>query len=426
MPIETSARIAFLKKIYFFHGLDDDAIAAIAAELEELSVPKDGVVFRQDALAESFFMIYNGSVRIVRKQEGKEIQLAVLVRNDYFGELALVSQRRRSATVTALQDTSLLVLSREDFTKLFKQAPVLKYNLEVAVKSRQLARKLQFKWLRDDEVVYFLAHKHVIALYPKLILPILSLLIPIGILYGWLFIVNFAIVAIAAAMSLIAIALWITWLVIDWGNDYYIVTNQRVVWLEKVIGIYDSRQESPLGTTLSVGIETSQLGRILDYGDVIVRTWVGRIPFNNVSHPEQAQHMIEEHWHRTEEQAVGLEKEAMKDAIRRKLQLPLPPSGKPKADTDISSSSGKPAKPKPKQGRANLLRVLGANTLKLRYETGDSVFYRKHWFVLIQQAWMPLAGIIGVIVLFFWRLVRLAQLPDEAFVQIIDGKLVFY
>ena len=416
MPIETSARIAFLKKIHLFHGLDDDAIAAVAAELEELSVPKDGVVFRQDALAESFFMIYNGSVRIVRKQEGKEIQLAVLVRNDYFGELALVSQRQRSATVTALQDTSLLVLSREDFTKLFKQAPVLKYNLEVAVKSRQLARKLQFKWLRDDEVVYFLAHKHVIALYPKLILPILSLLVPIGLLYGWLFIVNFVIVAIAAAMSLIAIALWITWLVIDWGNDYYIVTNQRVVWLEKVIGIYDSRQESPLSMVVSVGVEAEQIGRILDYGNVIVRTFVGRITFGTVNHPNQAARMVEEYWQRTREAAVGLEKEAMKDSIRRRLGIPIPPKPAPASDQPTTSI--------PKQGGAAWLKLLGASTLKLRYETGDSVIYRKHWVVLILESWIPFVGTLGVLGLFLYRLVRLAFLPNEAFISLATGLTV--
>jgi len=425
VTIETSARVAFLKKIHLFHGLDDDELQTIAEKLSEASHPAGAVIFEQDGKAESFYLIHGGSVNITRRQDGKQLQLAVFVKSDYFGELALVSNQRRSASATAVTDTTLLVLSRKDFEQLYKSDPKLRLNLEVAVRSRQLAQRLRFKWLRSDEAVYFLARKHPIVLYQKLIWPVLALFVPLFFFYAWYSIVSFAIVALAAWGSLIAIILWIAWLRIDWGNDYYIVTNQRVVWLEKVIGIYDSRQESPLGTTLSVGVETSQLGRILDYGDVIVRTWVGRIPFNNVSHPEQAQHMIEEHWHRTEEQAVGLEKEAMKDAIRRKLQLPLPPSGKPKADTDISSSSGKPAKPKPKQGRANLLRVLGANTLKLRYETGDSVFYRKHWFVLIQQAWMPLAGIIGVIVLFFWRLIRLAQLPEEAFVQIIDGKLVF-
>ena len=113
--IETSARIAFLQKIHLFHGLDDGELAVLAEELEERSVAKGEVVFAQGGKAEAFYMIYGGSVRVTRKQDGKERQLAIFVKNDYFGELALLSNRSRSATVTALADTSLLVLSRADF-----------------------------------------------------------------------------------------------------------------------------------------------------------------------------------------------------------------------------------------------------------------------------------------------------------------------
>lgn len=413
MPIETSARVAFLKKIHLFYGLEDDALTVVAKELEELPVPKDGVVFKQDGPAESFYMIYGGSVRIVRKKDGKEIQLAQLVKNDYFGELALVAHRRRSATVTALTDTSLLVLSRKDFEKLFKQSPEIQYNLEVAVKSRQLAGKLRFKWLRSDEVIYFLARKHPIALYPKLILPILSLVVPLGLIYSYFFILPYSVVALAGGMSLLAIALWVTLLVIDWGNDYYIVTNQRVVWLEKIIGVYDSRQETPLSMVVSVGIEAEQFGRILDYGNVLVRTYVGKIAFNTVNHPSQAAHMVEEYWQRTREAAVSMEKEAMKDSLRKQLGIPIP--------TKPVTASDQPTTSVPRRSGAALLKLLGASTLKLRYETGDSVVYRKHWVVLILESWISFFGTLGVLALLLYRMIQLAFLPDEDFISLATG-----
>lgn len=426
MTIETSARVAFLKKIHLFYGLEDDELEAVANELTEVSYPTGSVIFEQNAEAESFFLIYEGSVRIMRKEGNKEFQLALLVKNDYFGEMALAAHRRRSGTVTTLTDTRVLILSLKNFEGLYKRAPQLRLNLEVALRSRTLARSLKFKWLRPDEVVYFLARKHPVVLYENLLLPIFALIVPIGLFYGWVNILNYLIVLLAASGSLIAIFLWIGWLIIDWGNDYYVVTNQRVVWLEKVIGIYDSRQESPLSTILSVGVETDLLGRILDYGNVIVRTFVGRIPFNNVSHPEQAQHMIEEYWNRTKETGRELEKQAIKEAIRRKLGIapPVVKSAPPQTKPEPAPAKKKPASPQPKRGRSNLLRLLGANTLKLRYETGDMVIYRKHWFVLLKQAWMPLAGVIGVILLFFWRLVRLVQSPEEVFIQIVEGRLV--
>jgi CRP-like cAMP-binding protein len=408
--VEISARVAFLKKIHLFYGLEDDELTTIAEEMEEVSFAKGDTVFSQDSKSESFYLIHQGSVRIVRKQKQKEIQLAVLVRNDYFGEMGLIARRRRSGTVVATTDTSLLVLTHRDFERLFRKSPTLRLNMDVAVQSRKLARTLRFKWLRSDEVVYFLARKHKIVLYQKLIIPVLAFIAPLAFFYGWFVFAPFFIVGFAAFLSLLACIGWVAWVIIDWGNDYYIVTNQRVVWLEKVVGIYDSRQETPLSTILSVGVETDQLGRILDYGNVIIRTFVGRISFNLVTHPEQAQHMIEEYWNRTKEHAAGVEKDAMKNAIRMRLGLPTPkqergfgesaPAAKKDSQPSASTSS-----------RLALLKFLGADTLKLRYELGENVIYRKHWIVLLLQAWIPLVSSFGVVVMFIVRLFQLAFDP---------------
>ncbi|RPJ24670.1 MAG: cyclic nucleotide-binding domain-containing protein [Chloroflexi bacterium] len=413
MPIETPARIAFLKKIHLFHGLEDDELALLAEKLEESSVPKDEMVFKQGDKATSFYLIYGGSVRIVRRDKGKEFQLARLVKEDYFGEMALVANRPRSGTVIALADTSLLVLSRAHFQQLYKDAPHIRLNLELAIRSRQLSRKLHFKWLRPEEVIYFLARKHPIVLYQNLVLPIVMLALPLALFYGWLTLARFVIVALAASLSLLAILAWMAWLIIDWGNDYYIVTNQRVVWLEKVVGIYDSRQESPLSTILSVGIEANPFGRVLDYGDVIVRTFVGRIIFNNVNHPNQASHMVEEYWQRTRETAASMEKEAMKNALRKRLGIIPPPPP--------TVEAVKPEPPRAERKRQSLLRLLGANTLKLRYESGDTVTYRKHWVVLIMEAWLPVMGVLGSLLLFLYRLYQLAISPAEVFISFSGG-----
>jgi hypothetical protein len=408
--IELSARIAFLKKIHLFQGLEEEELAAIAAEMDEVQYAKGDVIFEQDGKADNFYLIYGGSVRIVRKQNKKAYELARLVREDYFGEMALIANRRRSATATALTDTSLLVLSRADFEKLFKKDPHLKLNLAVAIRSRQLAQRLRFKWLRTGEVVYFLARKHVVILLQSLVLPVFLVFIPLGLFYAWVVAVHSLVVLLASIVSLLFLIGWIVWLIIDWGNDYYIVTNQRVVWLEKVVGLYDSRQESALSTVLSVGVEANPLGRALDYGNVIVRTFVGRIPFSHVEHPNQAARMIEEYWMRTRAAAVATEKEAMKDEIRKKLGIPIPP--KPKAEAPP---------PAPPRRRQSLLRLLGANTLKLRYETGDTVIYRKHWVVLVLEAWMPVLGMLGTVVLMIQRLIQLFQLPNEAAISLNGG-----
>jgi hypothetical protein len=106
----------------------------------------------------------------------------------------------------------------------------------------------------------------------------------------------------------------------------------------------------------------------------------------------------------------------MKDALRKQLGItPAPP---PKTD------SAKPPAPRPERKRQSFLRLLGANTLKLRYESGDTVIYRKHWIVLILEAWLPVLGIFGSLLLFLYRLYQLAWIPEEDFISFTGGLAV--
>jgi hypothetical protein len=167
-------------------------------------------------------------------------------------------------------------------------------------------------------------------------------------------------------------------------------------------------------------VEANQVGKILDYGNVNIRTFVGRIVFANVSHPNEAGRMVEEYWNRTKEYAVGVEKEAMKNAIRKRLGLSMPKMepgfGEP---APASKKDGKP--PKRSASAMAILKFLGANTLKLRFEEGENVIYRKHWVVLVLRAWVSVIGTLGLLLLFIGRLIQLIFLPDEAFISLANG-----
>lgn len=411
--IDTFTRIAFLKKIHLFYGVGDEKLAAIADTLEEATYTAGKEIYKQGGKAESFHLIYSGSVKITSKEKGKDKWLATLVANDYFGEWELIENRSRIGTAVAVTATVLLSLPRDYFLRLLKEEPQFRSNLDLAVRSLKLANSLQFSWLMPGEVIYFLARKHIMVLLKNLILPFLALFLPGFLLFAYIGFAHSFIVAFASLISSVFIVLWALWLVIDWGNDYYVVTNQRVVWLEKVIAVYDSRQESPLNTILAVAVETDLLGRWLDFGDVVVRTFVGKITFKSVSRPQQAQRMIEEYWNRTKVQAVGMEKEAMKAALRRNLGLSTAPS--PPAEPVKKADFPK------ERGFGKVARFLGAERLRLRYEQGDSVIYRKHWFILLQQAWLPLLGVLFTVGIFFYRLYLLFQSSEDALVSVENG-----
>ncbi len=404
--IATPARAAFLGRIHLFRDLKEPDLLVVAEKLKEESFEEGQDVFKQGSSADRFFIIFNGQVRINQARGKNTFYLATLITSDYFGEEALLSTHKRSATVTAAEKTLLFSLSREEFNLLLKKFPKLKPSFEVSISSRRLAREQHFKWLADGEVVYFVARKHEILLIRSLSAPVFMLIFPIGLIV-WSFLSHAVSPLAVAVILLVVIAGWTIWNVIDWGNDYYIVTNQRVIWLEKVIGIYDSRQESPLSTVLSVSVETDVTGRMLDYGDVVVRTFTGKIPFSYVSHPYQAAHMVEEQWARTKHSQSRVEKEEMRNTLRKKLGLPV-------TETKPNESAAPKMTP-PSFYKNPWWKYFADHWFKLRTEEGGTITYRKHWYVLWRQVWQPTLLILLMIAGIIGRIIHLFRTPGETF-----------
>jgi hypothetical protein len=249
--IENPVRIEFLKKLHLFHGLTEVELAAVAEELQERTFDQTAMVFAEGSVADSLHIIFQGRVDITRLVNNKSAKIASLVKGDYYGEQGLIRSRKRNASVTAESGTILLTLYRGPFLRLLKIAPSLRHNFEIMISSRQLAQELKFDWLSTNEVIYFLARKHLILLIRNLLLPAV-LLIPIFGLLALAFLFNSATLGLIGGFLLVIDLAWGLWRWVDWGNDYYIVTNQRVIWLEKVIALYDSRTEAGIGTILSV------------------------------------------------------------------------------------------------------------------------------------------------------------------------------
>ncbi len=407
--IELKQRVIFLDKMHLFNGLKEEQLAGIGQTLAEREAPSGSIIIKRGDKPDGFYMVYKGKVKVTRPSEKGEDFLAWLAPGDYFGEEALFENRNRSATITAMEDCVLLFLSRDGFEKLLTQYERLKPNFKVAIKSRKLARTTKFKWLGKNEVIYFIARRHKLRLYQALAAPVLSLIIPFG-LFVWGFLTGATTPYAVGVLILVGVLGWGVWQAIDWSNDYYIVTNQRVIWLEKIVGLYDSRQEAPLGTILSVGVETDMIGRALDFGNVIVRTFVGKLEFDYVDHPAQAADMIREYWERAKSVTTRTQMDVMKTTIRQKLGLPVEKPPQLELAPVVPVDEEKIAK-------TPYWVLAFANLFKLRVEEGGAIIYRKHWFVFLRQAWRPIALFLGALVLLFIRIWVLIDSPDKAFLR---------
>ena len=387
MP-DLTQRVNFLKKLHLFRGLTDDKLISVARQFVEM--PQSVItetIFRQGETGDTLFLIYTGkvSVTVLEKGKGEINTLATLIAGDYFGEETLVTRQKRSATVVAEPGTQLLKLGIESYKTLAKQFPQIRHNVNVVAGSRRRARRLKFAWIQPDEIIYYLAGRHPITLISWVAYPLISFLVLtflaslVNGIYLRPWIVWFFMILLFLNL------LWFIWQWIDWSNDYYIVTSERVVRTEKIVALYDSREEAPLSTIISVNVNSAGfLQRWIGLGDVVVRTFTTQITMYDVSYPNQVESMVQEYWNRSKEKKVFLEKEAIKESLKLKLNPPAP----------IPIQESVETKPKQESYFTSLNEMLFANFLQVRFEDSNVVTYRKHWFVLVRDTFKQFVMVV--------------------------------
>jgi nitroimidazol reductase NimA-like FMN-containing flavoprotein (pyridoxamine 5'-phosphate oxidase superfamily) len=101
-----------------FRDLPASDLATVAGRLQSMSVEPGAVVVRQGAPADKFFIIVEGEVDIVREDDGEEKTINTLGPGDYFGEVAILRDSSRIATVKAKTQTTLLAMDRDSLKSL--------------------------------------------------------------------------------------------------------------------------------------------------------------------------------------------------------------------------------------------------------------------------------------------------------------------
>lgn len=391
-PEEPVNLAPFLKSLYLFTGLDDERITRLAEEFTRVPFGDNEQIYPEGELAEHFYLVYTGKV-ILRKGRGRLRQdWDTLSPGDFFGEDLLLG-RYRGDSATAQGPAELLRMERAAFQSLLVEFPKIGRLVRATAESRRLARQQRMKWLGADEAIYYVGRRHEFFLLIRLILPILAAVAAVPLLGVAFASGSLASITLAGLMALLAGAAGI-WIWEDWRNDYYIVTSRRVLWLEKVILLYDSRQEAPLVTVLSKNVTFHQvLRRFIDYGTVIVRTYTGSIVMRRAAHPDLLVAYIDALQNRARLLVRKVEEEKMEILIRERLNIApekRPAPAKPPPALPVNSS------PKP---RRSPVEKFFTNFLKMRYEEGNSITYRKHWFVLIQKTLLPALVFLAVLAL---------------------------
>jgi signal transduction histidine kinase len=121
-----------LKIFSMYNNLTPDELKLIARDTTVLSFERGERVCEEDTDSDSMFFIFSGAVSISKKG----VSFANLVTGDYFGEMSLITDGKRNATVTTLEPSVLFEISSELFDKIFEKFPKAVHNLLVTYDTR--------------------------------------------------------------------------------------------------------------------------------------------------------------------------------------------------------------------------------------------------------------------------------------------------
>ena len=121
-----------LSKIWLFSTSSARDLRTIRRALEEVTVPPGRMLTEQGTIGREFFLIVKGQASVKRNNR----KTATLGPGQYFGEMALLDRRPRSATVTSETDMTLLVLGQRQFNGVLDAVPALARKLLAAMATR--------------------------------------------------------------------------------------------------------------------------------------------------------------------------------------------------------------------------------------------------------------------------------------------------
>ncbi|HUS89306.1 MAG TPA: cyclic nucleotide-binding domain-containing protein [Desulfosporosinus sp.] len=127
--IKRDQKIDLLKKIPMFSKLSNRQLIEIAKHAQSVSVKAGEVLVKQGSRGWEFFFVVEGKAQV--QKSGKTIKK--LTSDDFFGEIALIDQEPRTATVIADTDMTLLVVDTRSFSHLLETTPGLQGKIILAL-----------------------------------------------------------------------------------------------------------------------------------------------------------------------------------------------------------------------------------------------------------------------------------------------------
>jgi CRP/FNR family transcriptional regulator, cyclic AMP receptor protein len=130
--VHSATKVDLIAGVPLFAGLSKSELRQVASIADEIDLPADKVLIREGERGREFFVLLEGEAEVARK--GKK--LATRGAGEFFGEIALVSNLPRTATVKTRTPVRALVIRDVDFRALLQRTPAIAVKVLQAVADR--------------------------------------------------------------------------------------------------------------------------------------------------------------------------------------------------------------------------------------------------------------------------------------------------
>lgn len=395
-----------LQQIQLFEKLPAQHLAALAgiAKREHFN-PGERLVVQGD-LGNRFLIVDSGLVNLRHTDKyGIERSVGVVPTppsqnsteppKRYFGDQMFTTQEPFEFHADAVRPTDVFVITREDFDALVEQRPGIPHMLGF-IRTAEKKRTHGYEWVAEGEMVAIVERKHWWALLPGLVPVAILIVIALAILFVLRFILVLEMLQSVALGAAVLILLVSAYQIYDWINDEYIVTNQRVAHVERVVFKLELRESVPIEKVLGVTLELKFPAAYFGCSSVIVQTAgreEGNVTFEFVGRGEKIRKIIQDEQTRVQERQIAEERYRFRQSIRQELRHYLMPDA---VAAERAAQEALTTAPQPLHSKTTRHLIKGwiASLLNLEIKEAGRTTWRKHWIVLWRQTRKWLLGLV--------------------------------
>jgi CRP-like cAMP-binding protein len=144
--------LSILNRISIFGGLDDDQLYFLFKILKQSHYKKGEYIFRQGEVPSNIYIIQKGKVRFIEEVDMTPYQIFEFGEGNCIGEASVLSRQPHVVSAVACEDTVIMVLSKEDFFKIFKKDKNL-FSILILNIAREICRRLKSS---DDVLLHYI------------------------------------------------------------------------------------------------------------------------------------------------------------------------------------------------------------------------------------------------------------------------------